>query len=92
MHTVEKLSNRAHGEEDQVAISAIFRNSRKGQSIDEEFNATGREMELGEIVTGAGRLAGSKIIPREYYQPFENKATPSNPVETSSLFVCVHVM
>lgn len=34
VHTVEKLSNGAHCEENKVAISAIFRNSRKGQSVD----------------------------------------------------------
>jgi hypothetical protein len=53
LHTVEKLSNRTNCKEDKVAISAIFRNSREGQSINEVFNATGREMELCEIITGA---------------------------------------
>ena len=52
VHTVEKLSNRAHCEEYKVAVSAIFRNSRKWQSINEEFNATGREMKFRQIVTG----------------------------------------
>lgn len=63
VHTVEKLSDGAHCEENKVAISAIFRNSRKGQSLDEEFNATGREMKLCEIVTGSRWLVECRIVP-----------------------------
>lgn len=62
VHTIEKLSNRAHCEEYKVTVSAIFRNSRKWQSINEEFNATGREMKFCKIVTVARWLAEYKMI------------------------------